>query len=163
MYLVVVLLVLSYLYEINFGGGDSESGAGIATSRGGAVGNHFVSKIPRETVTALYDSVANKRENNGCGLFENDLVRQKFVNAFDGADCPATMRLLNSRVTDSMSYVNKLLYPPESLKEPVGDTFVISSCAMTVTGGPKLGRFTLAKVGDGVWIISDYEAEPSCP
>ncbi len=42
-----------------------------------------------------------------------------------------------------------------------GDRAEVSSCAMTVTGGPKLGKLLLTKQQDGGWIISGHTAEPA--
>jgi hypothetical protein len=46
--------------------------------------------------------------------------------------------------------------------EPTGQSAVISSCDLIVSGGPRLGTFTVTKQDQG-WEITGYAAQQPCP
>lgn len=161
--LLIVVLVGMYFYEQYFGSDDSGD---VAQSKGGKQGNQTAPSTPfgiNGTVGRLYSHVSQDISDRGCLLFADDGVAKKeFAQAFGAPDCESAIHALKKQVTNVDLY-QRPKFPDSATGTPSGSTAVVSSCEMEVSGGPRLGKFTLTKLEpSGSWIITGYEAEPAC-
>ncbi|WP_460397943.1 hypothetical protein [Actinophytocola sediminis] len=129
-------------------------------------------KNPRSAVRRVYENIAMGDQPGTCDRFTED-ARAQFTAAFPalGDSCESVVDGLKAQVTEGMKdeYANPWI--PAAAAAPTGDTATVSSCEFDVTGGPRLGRFTLGVIEgslDGQWIVTGYEQEncqtdPSTP
>ncbi|QTR01365.1 hypothetical protein J7S33_18190, partial [Saccharothrix algeriensis] len=162
-YLVVVLLVVSHFYEKYFGGDDPGD---VAVDSGGDKGNVIAPQTPyglQGTVALFYKHVINDDAGRACLLFSEDEAEEAFARAFGAKDCESAVHQLSGQVTNSAEY-RQPGFPPDMRAVPNGGSVEVSSCALQVTGGPRLGRFVLTMQDNRTWVITGYRAEPSdCP
>jgi hypothetical protein len=100
---------------------------------------------PANAVRDLHSRIATGDVLGACGLFTS-AGQSEFARSRRASSCGQAVRAL--RVTDPAAYARS---PVESDAAAMG----ASSC-MGVTGGPPLGRFTLALV-NGVWKITGHQ------
>jgi hypothetical protein len=157
----LVALVLLGLWAINHYFGPTDTGS-KAIDSGGSSGNQIAPATPaglQGTVGLFYKHVAHNSPDNACNLFADDgRARKEFADAVGARDCQSAVRKLHDQVTDVSGY-EMPGFTPEMTRPPTGQTVEISSCAMTVRGGPVLGRFTLRRQQNDTWIISGYATE----
>jgi hypothetical protein len=169
---LAVLVIAGYLAVDYFFGENlddhpkaSEVGGGKATT------NLIFETTPRNAVLKVYDDVAQGDAESACSRFTDD-ARDEFARnmAEYGNSCAQiVMTIHNTIAANKMKseYANPWI--PGSAVPPNGDTVAVSSCAMEVTGGPRLGLLTLSKIpnsedaggGDAQWIVSGHQAEPA--
>jgi hypothetical protein len=148
--IIIVLVLFALWLAIDHFFGSSNSGSG---NRIGA--SPVLPTDPKRTVQNLYALVAENSPGEACVLFTPP-ARQAFAHDLGGNDCPDAVHRAASKVQDKASYVPELRkFPDVSLS---GDV-TISSCALPVQGGDRLGTFVLHKQPDGGWIISDHQNE----
>jgi hypothetical protein len=161
-YLLVVILVLTWLYNHYFGG-PADDGLGVQGAQGpGQVTDPGrLSDTPSGAITALYQDAASginpAFSANACTLLFSQEGKAAFVRDFGAADCESLMRQLDGKV-------GALRLPPRI--DTTGKSVVsISSCQdlQLKPGTMALGKFTLARQTDGWW-ITGHEPEPDpCP
>ncbi|TCP53179.1 hypothetical protein EV191_105246 [Tamaricihabitans halophyticus] len=160
MYLLIIFLALNWAYQKYFGTEDSDNAA--ETGGGTYVETQLLSTTPHEAVRKVYKHVAQGRADLGCGRFTASAARQ-FANNFDEPNCTAAIKQLSTEVENMNAYAEPW-FPNSAYRTPSGDHTTISSCEMTVEGGPSLGVFTLKQVEKGQWIVDRHEQEPNpCP
>jgi hypothetical protein len=93
-----------------------------------------------------------------CFIF-SAAAKKSFAQAFDVPTCEAAITKIASQITDRDAYAEPDL---TRLPVPAGTTITVSSCDFTVTGGPRLGAFTVTKQEQG-WEITGYEGPLPCP
>jgi hypothetical protein len=120
-----------------------------------------VGQLPDGAHEAVYDVymwVADNDSFDACNAF-NSTTKADFVRAVGALDCQHAIDALHNQVSDPTDYGNPNL---RDLPAPAGSTMTISSCDFTVTGGPRLGTFTVTHVETG-WEITGYRAQQPCP
>ncbi len=162
LYVVLLLLLLNAGLNYYFGDGgqpDGGSGGGPTSGQGGDPGSRPVLQTnPRAAVIAVYDFVATKPDTV-CVLFTPS-ARAQFARHHGAPDCSAAARELHARVTDPMAYKSPEF--GQGAVRLVGTDAEVSSCALQVRGGPRLGRFGLERRPGGGWIITGHAKEPAC-
>jgi hypothetical protein len=116
---------------------------------------------------APYDAVADiylfpaegMAPDKSCLTFTASAARS-FAQAFGTSSCAAAFTKIASEITDRDAYSD-----PDTSRlpsSPTGDTVTVDSCDLGVTGGPRLGTFTVTHVDKG-WQITGYQAQQPCP
>jgi hypothetical protein len=151
------------------GGGPPDS-PGPAHVVGGkkAETNLIYETDPRNAVQKIYDDIAQDDPTSACGRFTED-ARAQFARHFAefGGSCEEIVGKLNAQVRPGMKseYANPR-FPSSVNTNPTSDTVPVSSCALEVSGGPRLGLLTVSKIQNSVggqWIVTRHDAEPdSC-
>jgi hypothetical protein len=154
--LTFLVVLISAIWAYNHFFGADEPGD-IAQDSGGVTGAAQGLAAPaglQGTVGMFYKHVSFADTTRACTLFLRDDTRQKFANAYGASDCAGAVKELKTKVTSVDKY-QQVMFPPEMLKTPTTSAVTIDSCALTVEGGPRLGTFTLEKVGNG-WVITNW-------
>ncbi|MGH3876601.1 MAG: hypothetical protein ACRDSK_06125 [Actinophytocola sp.] len=120
---------------------------------------------PRNAVQKIYDDVAQGDPTSACGRF-TERARAEFADHYSrlGGSCEEIVGELNAQVTpgSKSDYANPR-FPPSVNTNPTSDKVPVSSCALDVTGGPRLGLLTVGKIENSVggqWIVTRHDAEP---
>lgn len=114
---------------------------------------------PHDAVADVYMFIAGNDPTQACLVF-SAAAGAKFAAAAGAPNCPSAITQLSTQVTDKSAYSTLEL---TQLPSPQGGHMVISSCEFDVTGGPRLGTFTVTQQSQG-WEITDYAAGPDpCP
>lgn len=166
----VVVLVLAgaafWLIDKLPGSGPPES-AGPPHVIGGkkAETNLIFETDPRNAVQKIYDDIAQDDPASACGRFTEE-ARGQFADHFArlGGTCEDVVAALNSQVVagQKSEYANPG-FPAWVNTNPATDTLPVSSCALDVTGGPRLGLLTVSKIDrsvGGQWIVTGHGSEP---
>jgi hypothetical protein len=159
-YLAVVLLLLSYFYDKYLGGDDPGD---VAIDSGGDKGNIIAPQTPyglQGTVALFYKHVMNDDSGRACLLFSEEDAKKAFATAFDAPDCEDAVHKLHGQVTREVDY-RQVRFPSTMREVPTGGSVEVSSCALDVRGGPRLGKFVLSAQQNKTWVITGYEAEPA--
>jgi hypothetical protein len=125
--------------------------------------NHILKDNPYESVRQVYQRVAGNSPDFACGVF-SDEAAQQFAEHFNARDCPDAIRMLNAQVDKAPG--SKTAYAEPDFhgrmgEQPSEGSITISSCDLGVTGGPRLGAFTVSRVDKGQWLITGHQRE-SC-
>jgi hypothetical protein len=168
---VLAILVLAGWFAIDyFFGPDVNQPTASQTGGGKAETNLIFETTPRNAVLKVYDDIAQGDPKSACSRFTDD-ARAEFTRNMSeyGKTCGQIVETIHNAVAaDRMKseYANPWI--PGSAVPTAGDTVSVSSCAMEVTGGPRLGLLTLSKIpkseqagGDAQWIVSGHQAEPA--
>jgi hypothetical protein len=169
---VLAILVLAGWFAIDyFLGPDVNQPTASHTGGGKAETNLIFETSPRNAVLKVYDDIAQGDPKSACSRFTDD-ARAEFTKNMSeyGNTCSEIVTTIHSAVAaDRMKseYANPWI--PGSAVPTTGDTVSVSSCAIEVTGGPRLGLLTLSKIpkseqaggGDAQWIVSGHQAEPA--
>lgn len=159
--LLVLLAIGSWAINHYLGGSDDEDNpqAKLPPSRS-QVQARVGMESPKDAVAQVYRTIGNAAANpdsarsyanNACLIFTESAAR-KFGSQLGAPSCKQAFG--KPKVTDPESYeqVNLGRLPPV----PDGaKTTTIDSCSFEVTGGPRLGKFTLRLDSSGKWLISD--------
>ncbi|GAA2663700.1 MULTISPECIES: hypothetical protein [Actinosynnema] len=153
----VLLLVLQYFYDQHFGG---EQPGDLAQTAGGPTGEavEMAPDTPVKTIAKLYGDVGSGRVRACKVLFSEDAARDGFASAFGAGTCEEAFAALKPQVTHVTNY-SGISFSSELYKTPTTDVVVVSSCEAVVSGGPRLGKFTVTKQTNEKWMISAYEQE----
>ena len=168
---LAVLVVAGYFAVDYFLGEDYDEPPAHETGGGKATTNLIFETSPRNAVQKVYDDIAQGDAKSACSRFTND-ARAQFTEHMSeyGNTCAQIVTTIHDTVAaKSMKseYANPWI-PGSAVPTPTGDSVSVSSCAMEVTGGPRLGLLTLSKIphseeaggGDAQWIVSGHQAEP---
>jgi hypothetical protein len=168
---VLAVLVLAGYFAIDyFFGEDHDQLPASQTGGGKATTNLIFETSPRNAVLKVYDDIAQGDAKSACSRF-TDEARAEFARNMSqyGGSCSEIVATINHTVAGAhmkSEYANPWI--PGSAVPTGGDSVSVSSCAIEVTGGPRLGLLTLSKIpksegaggGDAQWIVSGHQAEP---
>jgi hypothetical protein len=158
LYLIIVVLLILWAIDSNFSSGNDSSSHAPAPGNQDPGISPARSADPKLASVALYHYLASSSPETACKLFSTP-GQQAFAGAIGAPDCPAAAQRVHSQVTNPTTYGNPGF--AENSMQVVGDQALIDSCTMTVDGGPKLGKFRLARQYNGGWLIDRYAA-PTC-
>jgi hypothetical protein len=162
--LTVLLLAARWALDHYFGDPDqdlpaSETG-GHKTSR-----NVIQARSPVEGVRLFYTGVAEGdnevARNYTCNRFATQELADRFADHFGAPSCQVAVERLFKEVTNHSDFA----WPQRGTADytPKADgSVVVSSCALDVSGGPRLGQFTFEIVPDSLdqqWMITQHEKE----
>jgi hypothetical protein len=170
--ILAVLVVAGYLaVDYFFGENDlADHPQAHDTGGGKATTNLIYETSPRNAVLKVYDDIAQGDAKSACSRF-TDAARDQFTKNMSeyGSTCAEIVTTINRSVAAQhmkSDYANPWI--PGSAVPTSGDTVSVSSCAIEVTGGPRLGLLTLSKIpnsqhasGEAQWIVSAHQAEPT--
>lgn len=119
---------------------------------------------PVYAVTSVYAAIAAGDPGKVCPDLFTDQGRAQFAHDIGAgaATCDDAVRAAATKVTNGDAYAG--LSVPLSAVHLVGaSSATVYSCAVDVSGGPKLGAFVLANTTNG-WIIVGHQPDPDpCP
>lgn len=168
---LAVLVLAGYLAIDYFFGPDLDQPPASQTGGGKAETNLIFETSPRNAVLKVYDDIAQGDAESACSRFTDDARAQFSQNMSEyGKTCDQIVTTIHNQIAaDRMKseYANPWI--PGSAVPTSGDTVSVSSCAIEVTGGPRLGLLTLSKIpkseaaggGDAQWIVSAHHSEPA--
>lgn len=162
---LAILVLAGYFAVDYFLGEDHDVPPAHVTGGRGAKDNLIFEQSPLLAVKRVYEDIAQGDATSTCGRFNKEARAQFARNMSEyGSTCEDIVETINKQVTaDRMKdkYANPWI-PAAAV--PVGkDPVSISSCAIEVTGGPRLGLFTVSTMPDtkGQWIVSGHQSEPA--
>lgn len=169
---LAILIVAGYFAVDYFFGQERDDRPAHETGGGKATTNLIYETTPRNAVQKVYDDIAQGDAESACGRFTED-ARDQFARNMSeyGNSCEQVVLTIHKSVdANSMKseYANPWI-PSSAVPTPTGDSVQVSSCALDVVGGPRLGLLTLSKIphseqaggGDAQWIVSGHQAEPA--
>ncbi len=161
---LLILVILAVwgvpaLIQHYFGSGNdpgSTDNAGLPQSKGDS------GQLPTGPYDAVLDVYRLPAEgfppSRTCYIFSTSAAA-KFALAFGAKTCEDAVTGITARITDQDAYTQ--LAPGDYLPPVSGSTVTVSSCDFPVTGGPRLGTFTVTRQDQG-WEITDYAAQGPC-
>ncbi|TDV45553.1 hypothetical protein CLV71_112225 [Actinophytocola oryzae] len=167
---LAVLVVAGYFAVDYFLGEDHDQPPAHETGGGKATTNLIFETSPRNAVQKVYDDIAQGDAKSACSRFTDDGRAQFTENMSEyGNTCSQIVMTIHNGIAAKhmkSEYANPWI--PTSAVPATGDTVSVSSCALEVTGGPRLGLLTLSKIpnsegaggGDAQWIVSGHQVEP---
>jgi hypothetical protein len=168
---VLAVLVLAGYFAIDYFFGENHDQLPASQTGGGKAETNLIFETsPRAAVQKVYDDIAQGDAKSACSRFTDD-ARAEFTRnmAQYGDTCPRIVTTIHEAVAaDRMKseYANPWI--PGSAVPVGGATVSVSSCAIDVTGGPRLGLLTLSEIpnsdgpgGAAQWIVSGHLAEPA--
>ena len=172
---LVVLAILTlgaYLAIDYFFGTDRDQPPASQTGGGKAETNLIFETEPRLAVWKVYEDIAQGDAKSACGRF-TDGARAEFARNMSqyGDSCSEIVDTIHKEV-DALSMKAEYGEPyiPASAVVVDGKSATVSSCALDVVGGPRLGLLTLSEIpnsdgpgGEAQWIVSGHQTEPACP
>lgn len=171
---VLAILTLGAWLAIDyFLGEDRDQPPASQTGGGKAETNLIFETEPRLAVWKVYEDIAQGDPKSACGRFTDD-ARAEFTRNMSqyGASCTEIVTTIHQEV-DATSMKAEYGEPwiPASAVVVDGTSATVSSCAIEVVGGPRLGLLTLSEIpkseeaggGDAQWIVSGHQTEPACP
>ncbi|HEY4460343.1 MAG TPA: hypothetical protein VGN81_38895 [Pseudonocardiaceae bacterium] len=115
---------------------------------------------PYDAVAVIYLFPAEGiAPDKSCLIFTASAAKS-FGQAFGASSCAAAFTKIASQITDKDAYSE-----PDTSRlpsNPTGNTITVDSCDLGVTGGPRLGTFTVTHLEKG-WQITGYQAQRTCP
>lgn len=158
LYLLLILLLAAWFVDRLDGPDRGATGGGGPGSDQSSV-SAALPDSPSATVRAVYQYIGTGDVDVACALF-TDSGKAAFANAHGAESCASAGRALYRRVTDQAQY-KRLRFGGGAVTRVKSDASV-SSCDITLRGGPRLGKFGLhLRPGSG-WIIDNYEPAGSC-
>lgn len=165
--LLIVIGLASWAYRHFFGSADdnnAQSGQPKSTQQARqvegadgakqAVADVYIAAANIHEALADGDSAdADQSANQACLEFDDNTVKQ-FAADLHASGCAQALEHL--AITDPDAYRSVEL---RGLPEPTGAIATISSCSFDVTGGPRLGTFTVSKQSTGKWIVTGHRNE----
>jgi hypothetical protein len=110
-------------------------------------------------VADIYMFIAENQQSPICHTIFDAAAGNQFATANSAANCPAAVTALFRQLANKAAYAQPDL---TALPSPQGNTMRISSCEFAVSGGPRLGTFTLTHEQSG-WRITGYAGPTPCP
>lgn len=170
--LLLIGLAATWAYHHYFPSTTAGTDTKTVTDSGGGTyhTNHVFSTDPYDAVAKVYKFIASppdvgspKYPVQACGLFDEP-VQAKFARDIlpsgDG-NCLTAVLNLHPQVTDPDAYFESISNVSGS---PQSATMTINSCDFDIQGGPALGVFTVTRVEQGQWLITDHAPGPAkCP
>ncbi|MFC5286032.1 hypothetical protein ACFPM7_03140 [Actinokineospora guangxiensis] len=159
--LLVLLAAAGWAFDHYFGDPDEDLPAS-QTGGGKATRTVLFAESPREAIRMIYNNVAQTTLPDACTRFETEELAERFADHVGAPDCPTAIRRLNGEVTNASAYARPYFPSAVDLTPGADGTVVVSSCALDIREGPRLGEFTLRVIPGSranQWIISDHRKE----
>ncbi|MCP3798918.1 hypothetical protein NLX83_06570 [Allokutzneria sp. A3M-2-11 16] len=147
-----LLLVLAIAWWYFFGSSGGNSGSGTKSN------TPVLQDSPSGTVRAVYNYASAGVSDKACMFFSVEGAEQ-FARNMNAVNCLQAMDDVTKQVQDPISYSGPTI--PKQAVLTSGSKSEISSCAMAIAGGPKLGAFLMQRQPDGGWQITGHESEPA--
>jgi hypothetical protein len=145
-----------------FGGNDNPGGP-AALHPGTIQGSGRLEKHPRDAVAAVYHIIATTPPDTACLEFTSAAAAQ-FARDMHAADCTQAVRTIHDGLDANGVNGYSFVVIPASAMIQQGNTVQISSCAMQLDGGPRLGLFVVTENQYQEWQITGHRNEPNpCP
>lgn len=169
---VVALLALAGYLAIDYFLKDDLEDHPTARDTGGegATANLIYEESPLLAVRRIYDDIAQGDATSTCGRFE-EAARKEFTKNMSqyGDTCEEIVNTIHNAVAaEGMKSEYGDPWIPASAVPANQDPVSVSSCAIEVIGGPRLGLFTLSTIpnsdgpgGQPQWIVSGHASEPT--
>ncbi len=169
---VLALLTLGVWFAIDyFLGEDHDQLPASKTGGGKAKTNLIFETEPKLAVWKVYEDIAQGDTKSACSRFTDD-ARAEFTRNMSeyGGSCTEIVTTIHQAV-DAQSMKAEYGEPwiPASAVKVDGKSATVSSCAIEVVGGPRLGLLTLSEIPDSEgpggaaqWIVSGHQTEPPC-
>jgi hypothetical protein len=143
-------------------GGDQATGA-AALHPGDIQGSGRLEQNPKDAVAAVYHIVAETPPDTACLEFSPS-ARTLFARDLGADTCKQAVNTVHHELTAAGINAYTYVGVPDSALVQTGGTAEISSCAMVVDSGPRLGLFTLSRNSFDEWQITGHRNEPNpCP
>jgi hypothetical protein len=160
--LVIVLIAIWGVPALvqHYVGGDNDQHTNTAGKPTSIQQSGQLAGAPYDAVADIYLFPAEGMTPDKSCLTFSASAAKSFAQAFSTSSCPAAFTKIASMITDKDAYSD-----PDTSKlptSPTGDTVTVDSCDLGVTGGPRLGTFTVTHVDKG-WLITGYQAQQPCP
>ncbi len=149
----LVVLLLFWLLSELLGGVTGGGGGGGGTGGAPPDAAPVTPPSPQRVVRAFYGYVAHQPEQV-CALFTPE-GGNAFAYYSQTADCAAAAVAAHEKVTEPNSFSSPR-FTNDVIQESEG-TAVVDSCALSVSGGPPLGKFSMSHQPNGGWQIDNYE------
>ncbi|MEU6127693.1 hypothetical protein ABZ805_00855 [Saccharopolyspora sp. NPDC047091] len=154
--LITVVLVVALLFWLlsKLLGGVTGGGGGGGGTGGTPPGAAPVTPpSPQRVVRAFYGYIAHQPEQ-ACALFTPE-GGSAFAYYSQTPDCAAAAAKAHEQVTEPSSFSSPR-FTNDVIEE--SDTgAVVDSCALSVSGGPPLGKFSMSRQPNGGWQIDNYQ------
>ncbi|MGH3494740.1 MAG: hypothetical protein ACRDQ1_16105, partial [Sciscionella sp.] len=170
---LVALIVGATVAYHHFFPGDTPAGQNQAARPGSKPERQAKEGVggPKDAVADIYRFAAQASSasdpadamtfaKHACFIF-TDRAAAQFADARQARSCTSAMRSIAPSKPDSYGAVDL-----RGLPEPPSNRSVVTidSCSFAVSGGPRLGVFTMTAQPGGTWLISHYAKGPeSCP
>jgi hypothetical protein len=165
-WLVVIIVLATWgvpkLVHHYFGGNDEPGGA-AALHPGEIQGSGRLATNPKDGVAAVYHIVAEAPPDEACLEFSPG-ARAEFARDLGAPTCLQAVRNIHAKLTTAAINAYGFVQIPDSALVQSGTSAVVSSCAMVLDAGPRLGLFTLTQDSSNEWLITGHGNEPNpCP
>jgi hypothetical protein len=114
---------------------------------------------PLDSVVDVYVLPAEGQPPSRVCFMFSAAAKRDFAQTFGAPSCEGAISKIEPQITDRTAYAET---SAANVPEPTGQSAVISSCDLIVSGGPRLGTFTVTKQDQG-WEITGYAAQQPCP
>ncbi len=166
-WLVVILALGSWgipkLVHHYLGGDDNPAGGRAALHPGEIQGSGRLETNPKDAVAAVYHIVAESPPDSACLEF-SPAARAQFAIDLNAPTCLQAVRTLHAGLGQDGINAYSFVQVPDSALTRTGTAATISSCALELDAGPRLGLFTLTQDKFEEWQITGHSNEPSpCP
>jgi hypothetical protein len=164
---LVVIIVLA-LYGVpklvhHYFGGNTEPGGAAALHPGEIQGSGRLATNPKDGVAAVYHIVAETPPDQACLEF-SVAARAAFAQDLGAPTCLQAVRDVHAKLDTSGINAYSFVQIPDSALVQSGTSAEVSSCAMVLDSGPRLGLFTLTEDSSDEWLITGHSNEPDpCP
>jgi hypothetical protein len=167
LWLVIVVAVASWgiprLIHHYLGGDTDQPTNGAALRPGDLQGSGRLEMNPKDAVAAVYHIVAETPPDSACLEF-SPAARVKFAADLHAPTCRQAVRTLHAGLGPAGVDAYSFVQVPDSAVTRSGGTARISSCAMGVDDGPRLGLFVVTENQFQEWQITGHSNEPDpCP
>lgn len=164
--LVVILAVWGVPLLINhwFGGDNGSSGGSGGSPHPGTIqGSGRLERNPKDAVAAVYHIIAENPPDTACLEFTTAAAAQ-FAHDMNAGTCVQAVHTVHASLDSAAINAYSFVAIPDSALTQQGSTAQISSCAMPLGSGPRLGLFVLTENQNQEWQITGHRTEPNpCP
>jgi hypothetical protein len=165
--IVIILAVWGVPMLINhyFGNSADNPGGQAALHPGTVQGSGKLYTNPKDAVAELYHVIeAGPPGNaNACQIFAGGAARQ-FAQDIGAKDCVGAVHKVYGQLGTAGVAAYSSVQVPDSAVAQNGTSAQVSSCAMEIDSGPRLGLFLLTQDNEHEWQITGHRNEPDpCP
>lgn len=167
LWLVIVVAVASWgvprLIHHYLGGDSDQATNGAALRPGEIPGSGRLETNPKDAVAAVYHIIAETPPDSACLEF-SPRARGTFAADLHAPTCRQAVRTLHARLGPAGVNAYSFVQVPDTAVTRSAGTARISSCAMGVDAGPRLGLFVVTENQFDEWQITGHSNEPDpCP
>lgn len=163
---IIVLVTWGVPKLINhYFGGNNNPGGPAALHPGQVSGSGKLYNNPADAVAEFYHVVMAAPPGNATACeAPTNAGGQQLAHDLGVANCVAAVNKIYGELTPPARTAYEYVQVPDSAIVRNGDTAQVSSCAMTIDAGPRLGLFLLTRNPTGDWQITGHQNEPNpCP